>query len=223
MNLYYNYDKSCFTLKEDGNSKKVFETHSYEGFHSSETIEEGRFKLEIHTNIYPKNPQKAFLRANVFVDGIKLLPVSESFRIPVSQVHFNLHEISFTQYGAGNNNGKEPSTVFMRKDLDWNNLLESICTVSEQPVEWQRRQFHLLLAKLEEKESFKRTPALLVRLLEIYAPYEKLLGNELYYKLRPYSIGIMRVLLDKIEREGTGLDNNDCFKYGDLIWKCIKN
>jgi hypothetical protein len=219
MNLYYNYDKSCFSLKEDRNSKKVFETHSHEGFYGPETIEEGRFKVEIHTNIYPKKPQKEFLRANIYVDGVKLLPVKESIRIPVTQIHFNLHEISFTQYGAGNNIGKEPSTIFLRKDLDWYSFLKSICIVSEQPEKWQNRQFDLLLAKLEEHENFKRTPALVGKLLEIYAPYTGLIGTSIYSKLRQYCISTMRVLLDKMETEK--LDDS-WLKNGDFVWRCIK-
>ena len=221
MNLYYNFDKNCFSLNEDGNSKKVFETHSRVGFDKT-TIEEGRFKLEIHTNFYPKRPQKAFLRANLFVYGIKLLPVSESFRIPISQIHFNLHEISFKQYGAGENNGREPSTFFLRKDLDWYKLLESICKASEQPEEWQRRQFNLLLAKLEEQGLFIRTPVLLGRLLEIYAPYEKILGTDMYSKLLPYSISVMYALLDKMNKEGVNSCDKSWLKYCDIIWKCLK-
>lgn len=221
MNLYYNYDNSCFSLSDQGNCKKVFESHTREGWKNKEVIEEGRFCLEIIPNFYPKSHKREFLSANLYVDGVHLLPVSQSFRIPIKGRYFDLHEIAFTQYGAGNNADKMPKTVLFKDILDWNKLLESICQISEQPEEWQRREFRLLLDAL--KGEFEIFPSFVGKLLKIYAPYEELLNYDLYPLLKSPCVEAMQLLIENMNNNQNKNGNfPSLLKHKDYIWHCLK-
>lgn len=222
MYLYYNYDKGCFSLNNEDNSKLVFETHEREGWNNRDVIEEGRFKLVISTNFYPKSPENEYLMANIYVDGIQLLPVSISARITKSSIGLGLHGISFNQYGPGKNRGKNPCTYFSR-ELDWNKLLCNICKVSEQPEEWQKKEFQSLLTILNQQKGFEGSPVLLGKLIDLFSPYEKMLVSFLYPLIRSNAIIAMHDLLERIEAEGeSSMVSSNMLKYGDLIWKCIK-
>ena len=221
MELYYNNDRNCFSLTDEGNSKKVFETHNREGWGNKETIEEGHFKLVINSNLYPKSPQNEFLRANLYLDGVQLLPVSQSVKITKSSISIGLQRIALNQYGSGKDKGKKPWTYFSR-DLDWGEMLDFICKVSEQPEEWQSKEFRLLLELLKQKQSFENSPFLVGNLIKLFFPYEKMLVSSLYPMIRTNSLAAMRVLLASIEDTDISKLSSNTLEYGDLIWECIK-
>jgi len=222
MDLYYSYDRSCFSLTSEGNSKKVFETHNREGWINRDTIEEGRFKLVINSNFYPKSPENEYLLANLYVDGIQLLPVSQTVRLSSSSVIIGLHRIAFNQYGPSKNKGKKPCTYFSH-ELDWSKLLDFICKVSEQPEEWQSKEFLLLLELLKQKKSFDKSPVLVGNLIKLFTPYEKMLVSSLYPMISSNASAAMFELLATIGAQRvTSKISSDMLDYGDLIWKCIK-
>ena len=221
MNLYYNYDNSCFSLSDQGNSKKVLESHTHEGLKNREVIEEGRFRLEIIPDCSPKSRKREFLSANIYIDGVHLLPVSQSFRIPFTGRYFDLHQIAFIQYGAGNNADKKPNTIYIKEDLNWQRLYESICQISEQPEEWQRREFCLLLNTI--KSEFDKFPSFVGKLLEMYAPYEELLNYDLYPLMKSHCIEVMQLLLESINgNQNKSPQVSLLLKQKEYIWHCLK-
>lgn len=224
MNLYYNNEKCCFSIKEEPGNKKVFETHHREGWNNSpEIIEEGRFKLIINTNYYLKSPHREYLMANLYLDGVKLLPVSKAAHITKSSIGLGLQGLAFNQYGPGENKGKTPCTYYSKK-MDWYELLNSICAISENAEEWQKREFQSLLVLLKQKRYIGGRPIILGRLIDLFTPYEKMLNSCLYPMIRTEAFEAMKVLIEKIETDGIGSDNRkSMLEYGDLIWKCVKN
>lgn len=223
MDLYYNYDKCCFSTADGANCKKVFETHHSEGWANPPTIiEEGRFKLVINTNFYPKSPHREFMLANLFLDGIKLLPVSQAAHITKSTISVGLDELAFNQYGPGESKGKTPCTYYS-KQMDWNNMLNTICDISENAGEWQNREFKSLLAILKQKKSFESSPVIIGRLIDLFTPYEKILVSSLYPMIQSNAIAAMLLLLNMIvDDEIDSKRKASMLNYGDLIWKCVK-
>ncbi|MBR4593165.1 MAG: hypothetical protein IKO33_01105 [Bacteroidaceae bacterium] len=222
MELYYNYDKCCFSLSNEGNTKRVFETHNREGRDNIDKIEEGRFKLIINSNFYPKSPRWEYLRANLFLDGVNLLPVSQAAHITKSSIDVSLQGLAFNQYGPGENKGKAPWTYYSKK-MDWNTLLNAICTISENAEEWQKREFQSLYSLLNQKKPFESNPVILGKLIGLFTPYEKMLVSSLYPMIGINAIAAMNKLLGMIEEGGEStMISPNMLEYGDLIWKCIK-
>jgi hypothetical protein len=101
--------------------------------------------------------------------------------------------------------------------------LRNICKISEQPEEWQKKEFLSLLALLKQQKGFEGSHVLLGMMIDLFSPYEKMLVSSLYPLIRPEAIASMHSLLERIEAESeSSMISSNMLKYGDLIWKCIK-
>ncbi len=175
MNLYYDYAKKKFTVRNTATSEIVFETYERDeriGFSkgSNHVIKKGDIEIIIHTNFYPKSPKREYIYANILVNGILLLPISMACRKAVVQYHFSNHSIAFLQYGAGNNERMEPKTILQRGgDINWENLLCEICKICNDYKGWIIKETKLLISSLSEHKKtwslYSLTPSVAVLML----------------------------------------------------------
>lgn len=231
MNLYYDYAKKKFTVRNTATSEIVFETYERDeriGFSkgSNHVIKKGDIEIIIHTNFYPKSPKREYIYANILVNGILLLPISMACRKAVVQYHFSNHSIAFLQYGAGNNERMEPKTILQRGgDINWENLLCEICKICNDYKGWIIKETKLLISSLSEH---KKTNLMdIATLLELTRVYESIVP-EIIPIYREYvdlhCIKVMKDVIDYIEKGNLDNLNKKAKKeQGDIIWTYIKD
>lgn len=231
MNLYYDNATNKFTVKETATCEKVFETYKREeriGYSngSNPSIKKGNIEIMIRTNFYPKSPKYEYIGARIIVNGVLLLPLSMACRKAYTQYRFNKHEIAFIQYGAGNNAGKEPMTVFESgDDINWGKVLIEICNICNDYKGWIIKETKLLLSSLSmhSKTNFWNISTLLklVRIYESIVPEIIPIYREF---VDLYCLNAMKDVIDYIAKGNLDdLNKKTKKEHGDVIWTYIKD
>ena len=235
MKLYYDNTNSSFCLNKTSICDCVFEINDMnrrvgwkEG--KNPVIRKGPFEISIQTNFYPKFPNREELIVNIAVNGILLIPISKACRKADVLYHFSKHEIAFFQYGAGNNDGREPATlVQLRDDINWERSLKEICNICNNYKNWVVSQTELLLSiLLEQKKTSFNDIATLIDLVRVYDDIVPEIIPIYKDFIDSRCMSSMRKLLDYIEghindKHLKTCDMNAKRKNGDLIWSYIKD
>lgn len=231
MYLYYDTNTQLFSLSDNGEKETVFETYRKEervgrrkGVNSP--IEIGHFMIDIKTNFYPKSPRYEYIAINVFVDGVKLLPLSMACRKADVNYYLGKDNISFQQYGAGNNKNKEPATiVLLRENANWSLALHTVCDICNNYEEWIGKETRNMISfmTVHGKIGFCEISKFIdmVRVYDIIAPslipvYRQFIGSR--------CIEAMKDLLEHITTHK--MKENDKkmkFSYGYILWRYIED
>lgn len=235
MNLYFDNAQKMFSICESETCECVFKTYNKEervGWKEGRNpvIRKGPFEITIKTNFYPEVPKREELIVNITVNGVLLLPLSKACRKADVLYHFNKHEIAFTQYGACNNDGREPATIVqLRENINWENALIEICNICNNYKNWMVSETNSLLDSLLEHEKTGFND--IATLLELLQVYDVIVPDIIpIYKnfMDSYCIGAMRELLNYIEvrvnsNDLKEPDRNSKKKIGDFIWNYIRD
>ncbi len=232
MYLYYDYLKGIFTLKETETCECVFATYGRDdrvGWEegNNPSIKKGPFTIDIRTNFYPKALHQEFLFVNIYVNGVLLLPLSKACRKADVLYYFNEHQITFLQYGAGQNREKDPSTIVqIREHISWESALEEICNICNNYEKWIVDETRSLLSTLLENN--KTSSYDISTLLELVRVYDEIAPNVIpvyrnFVDLR--CIGAMKDVLDVVESHKDMDIHNRVVKAknGNVIWEYIKD
>ena len=225
MTLYYCHDNKKFVLNSDGFCEPLFTTHNREGKakgHDEFVI--GKYRIVIETNFYPKNKSREYIRVNIYVNGIQLLPISLACRLADVNYHFSEHEISFVEFGTGNNKGIPPFTIVQcNPNIDWDILLQMICTICNDYEQWVIEQTLLLEEELENHQMHSFVH--IATFIRIVRKYDQLIPNfnDVYTPfLNKYCFSAMKNLLDYVS--STKACEILCKRDdGDYIWAYIKD
>ena len=229
--LYYDKSKDEFTPNRSDNCEILFECYEREeriGLDKGNNppIKKGPFEITIKTNFYPQSPERQYISISITVNGILLLPISMACRKAVTNIHFSKHDIAFLQYGIGNNQGKEPVTIFQRNDeMNWDIALQEVCDICNNYEEWIIKETKLLIAKLREfsKTDFNSISTL----LSLVRGYETIAPNviSVFRKfVDPHCFDAMRQLIIFIENNKMkALEKVAKKKRGDILWAYIKD
>lgn len=119
--LYFNEDTKVFSKNPDESSAKIFETWQRdERLFRKEEFEYGPFRINICANFNPSYHKSEYIYVDIYVNGVLLLPLSIACRKADVLYHFGEREITFQQWGSGNNAGKSPHTLMQTMDdINW--------------------------------------------------------------------------------------------------------
>lgn len=229
MKLYYNKEEQAFTTRTTDSSVELFETHERIGISNGKsTFSYGRFSFEIFTNFYPKAPQREYIRLNIFVDGVKLLPISLACRKAYVNYHFNEHQISFVQLGAGQHIGITPHTYVKLGGSDgWREVLQQICLICNDYKKWMSRHI-LQLAQVLEENNLTR-PWHLATFLSLTRRYEcfgGLVKDSIQSFADKHCFNAMDNVLQLVattKQPHNRMTKGGFGKDGDVIWCYIKD
>lgn len=227
--LYYNLIERKFSLKAmktDKDSEIVLDfdiLNQWKGKANIPPFLVNNIKIQLYPLI------RKYTIVDVFVEDIKLLPISLMFRY---KGHFSEHEIAFTQYGSGKNIGKSPHTLFVNKsfaDLDYlerKELLANICDICNNYQHWIVAEAIKLLERLQDIEPLKWI--YLDNVILTFRKYEQI-APELNTIMRPfidkYCINCMKDFINVLPQGVFRNDKNkqNLAKTGDIIWQYIKD
>lgn len=231
MFLCYNPNTQLFSLSDNGENEIIFEAYTKEERLGkikgvNPPIEIGHFKIDIKTNFYPKAKEHEFIVINVFVDGVKLLPLSMAIRKAYVNYYIGKHNISFQQFGSGKNNGKEPATIVLLKDkADWNTALQTLCDICNNYAEWIETEMRHLISSMI---SHKKTGLCEVsEFIELVRVYDKIVPSIIpVYRqfIDSRCVEAMKDLLDYIaSHKMREIDCNEKIRHGNALWQYIKD
>ena len=225
--LYFDTKNKLFTSDSSDDTIDKFHSHHRIGYENGEdVIIEGEFKIIIHTNFYPKRPQKEFIYADIYVHNILLLPLSLACRKAAVYYKFDEHQIAFKQWGAGQNSDKKVHTIVLRgKCLKWDELFNQIIAICNNYKEWVCFETEQLVQSmiLHHKTNFWDI-AMFIELIRKYEPIVPDIINIYQSLLNEYCPKAIKDLVDYIfNHKMKAEDKVHKARCGDIIWNCIKD
>ena len=229
--LYYDSNLGKFSLSEDSTNELVFTPSNKIGWTKgiNPPIRCGIFDILICSNIYPMAPKKEYIFVDIKVNGVLLLPIKKSLRCSGSYWHIGLNELSFVQYGPGNNYGKSPHTIFNNNPLNWNDVLLQICIICNDYKNWVFNEMTDLIRMVKQHELTHYWH--ISNLISIVRMYDEIVP-ECIPVYRSYldqnCIVVFNELIDFIYNKlpkinSKELTSKNVLNAGDLIWKYIKD
>lgn len=231
MYLYYDTNTQLFSLSGNGENEIVFETYPREervGRRKgvNPPIEIGHFKIDIKTNFYPKSKECEYIAINVFVDGVKLLPISMAFRKADVIYYIGKYNISFQQYGSGKNKGKEPATIVLLKgQADWNIALHTLCDICNNYAEWiEKEMIHLIASMISHKKTGFCEVSEFIELVRVYDKIAPSIIPVYRQFIDSRCVEAMKDLLEYIaSHKMSEIDRDKKVRHGNALWQYIKD
>lgn len=229
MKLYFNHKTNTFSTTPKESYVEVFEPFECKR-HEKEPVEIslGIFKVIIcrdNWHFTNEGPVQ-WLWIDIYVQGVLLLPISNSCRKTAVHYHFSESQIAFLQYGHGHNKGKSPHTYMQARDhIDWDEALNSIVYICNNYEDWIVHETKELQTSLiaHEKNNFLDIATLidLARRYECIAPSIIPVYREFVDK---YCFQAMNELLKYVENNQLDdINKNRKTICGDTIWNYIKD
>lgn len=231
LKLYYDATLHAFSTSQSNTNHVVFEANQKEDpANVKGNIECDYFRIRMHTTCTIA-PQKEYLYVDIYINDILLIPLSLSCRKADINYHFKEHEITFQQWGAGNNANQQAHTIMLRdKELDWSILLSKICQICNNYESWITQEIKQLIVSLETHSRTKfwdiATFIELARRYDVIVPeiipvYRDFVDKYCYQAINELASYIERQHLENKHWES--IDRNNKAIYGDILWKYIKD
>lgn len=225
--LYYNESLNTFSTTQILSCNEVFEPFDCKNKEKKfREINLGIYKLRIFRGnlVFSREGAVQWLWIDIYVHDIILLPISMSCRKADIHYKFSEHEIAFLQYGGGHNNGMSPHTYMQaRKNVDWDEALDSIVEICNNYNDWIIQETEKLLSSLSvhKKYTFRDIATLLCMVRR----YDRIVPNIIptYRKyVDGYCFGAMSELIKQIKETQLAKGKHYAI-YGDIIWGYIKD
>ena len=224
MRLYYDKTTNEFSLKQTASNELVFEAHENENYKG--TIECGSFKIRINTYFCPQKPEKEYIRVNIFLSDIQLLPISKSIKRTSSGLRFEKKRINTFSYP---NIIPGPNTCAYRDMyFDWYFVLKDICDICNGFDEWLLNEARELINLLsEDKLNLAWGLSYILQLTTPYEPFVPAIKTFIHPIADKHCLIALQDGINHLkewkEKEVEGQSYNYYLNHCKIIWKYIQD